>query len=88
MEDMHVYVNRPAGKADTALEDLGETLRALDYVSDVNPNPPGNVVAVSYEGGKEEREAIKRAVEEAGYEVSRLSVRSDFEEVDRKLWDI
>ena len=88
MEDMHVYVNKPAGKADAALQDLGETLRALDYVSDVNPNPPGNVVAVSYEGGKEEREAIKRAVEEAGYEVSRLSVRSDFEEVDRKLWDI
>lgn len=88
MEDVHVYVNRPAEKADTALEDLGETLRALDYVSDVDLNPPGNVVAVSYEGGKEKREAIKRAVEEAGYEVSRLSVRSDIEEVDRALWDI
>ena len=88
MEDVHVYVNRPAEKEDTALEDLGEALRALGYVSDVDLNPPGNVVAVSYEGGKEEREAIKRAVEEAGYEVSRLSVRSDIEEVDRALWDI
>lgn len=88
MEDVHVYVNRPAEKEDTALEDLGEALRALEHVSDVDLNPPGNVVAVSYQGGKEEREAIKRAVEEAGYEVSRLSVRTDLEEVDRGLWDI
>ena len=88
MEDVHVYVNRPAEKEDAALEDLGEALRALDYVSDVDLNPPGNVVAVSYEGGKEEREAIKRTVEEAGYEVSRLSVRSDIVEEDRGLWDI
>jgi copper chaperone CopZ len=88
VEDVHVYVNRPAEKADTALEDLGETLRALDYVSDVDLNPPGNVVAVSYEGGRAEREAIKRAVEEAGYGISRISVRSDFEEEERGLWDI
>jgi len=88
VEDVHVYVNRPAEKEDTALEDLGEALRALDYVTDVDLNPPGNVVAVSYEGGKDEREEIKRTVEEAGYEVSRLSVRSDLKEVDRGLWDI
>ena len=88
MKDVHVYVNSPAEKEDTALEDLGEALRTLGYVSDFDLNPPGNVVAVSYEGGKEEREAIKRTVEEAGYEVSRLSVRSDIEEVDRGLWDI
>jgi hypothetical protein len=47
------------------------------------------VVAVSYEGGRAEREAIKRAVEAAGYGVSRLSVRSNFEETQgRGLWDI
>lgn len=89
MEDVHVYVDRPAGKEDTNLEDLGETLRGLDYVSDVQVNASGNVVAVSYEGGKAAREAIERAVEEAGYGVSRLSVRSDFEEgQERGLWDI
>lgn len=88
MEDVHVFVDRPVGKEDTDLAELEEALRALDHVSDVDVNSPGNVVAVSYEGGKEEREAIKRAVEEAGYEVSRLSVRSDIEEVDRGLWDI
>jgi copper chaperone CopZ len=85
--DVHVYVNRPAGKEGTALEDIEKALRELDYVSDVDLNPPGNVVAVSFEGGKAEQEQIKRAVEEAGYEVSRLSVRSTFEE-EEKLWDI
>jgi hypothetical protein len=44
-------------------------------------------VAVSFEGGKTEQEAIERAVEEAGYEVSRLSVRTTFAE-ERNLWDI
>lgn len=87
MADVHVYVNRPAGKEGTTLEDLGEALRGLDHVSHVDVNPPGNVVAVSYEGGKTEQESIERTVKEAGYEVSRLSVRSDFEE-DRSLWDI
>jgi len=84
--DVHIYVSRPAEKEGTALEDLAQALRKLDYVSDVDVNSPGNVVAVSFEGGKAEQEAIKRAVEEAGYEVSRLSVRSTFE--DRNLWDI
>ncbi len=89
MEDVHVYVDRPAGKEDADLEDLGEALRGLDHVSAVDVNASGNVVAVSYEGGKAEREAITRAVEEAGYGVSRLSVRSDFEEGPRRgLWDI
>jgi copper chaperone CopZ len=88
VEDVHVYVERPPGKEGADLEDLGEALRALDHVSDVDVNPPGNVVAVSYEGGRTEREEIKRAVEEAGYGISRISVRSDFEEVDRGLWDI
>jgi hypothetical protein len=45
------------------------------------------VVAVSYEGGKAEQEEIERAVEEAGYEISRLSVRSTVKE-ERNLWDI
>ncbi len=87
MPDVHVYVNRPADEEGVTLEDLGETLRGLEHVTDVDVNAPGNVVAVSYEGGRAERDAIERAVEEAGYEVSRLSVRSTFEE-ERNLWDI
>ena len=80
MADVHVYVNRPAEKEGTALEDLEEAIKKLDHVSDVDVNPPGNVVAVSFEGGQAEQEAIERAVEEAGYEVSRISVRTTFSE--------
>ncbi len=80
MADVHVYINRPAEKEGTALEDLKEALEKLEYVSDVDVNSPGNVVAVSFEGGQKEREEIERTVEEAGYEISRLSVRTTFGE--------
>jgi copper chaperone CopZ len=86
--DVHVYVNRTAAKESMALEDIEEALSRLDYVSDVDTNPEGNVVAVTFQGGKAEQEEIKQAVEEAGYEVSRLSVRSTIADEDRKLWDI
>jgi copper chaperone CopZ len=85
--DVHVYVNRIAAKEGPALEDIEEALNKLDYVSDVEVNPVGNVVAVSFEGGKTEQEEIKQTIEEAGYEVSSLSVRSDIAE-ERNLWDI
>jgi copper chaperone CopZ len=87
MTDVHLYVNRPAGKKGTDLEDLEEALRKLDYVSEVDVNPPGNVVGVSFEGGQAQQEEIERAVEEAGYELSRISIRSTFPE-ERNLWDI
>jgi len=76
--DVHVYITRPADREGATLEDVDEALRKLDYVSDVDVSLPENVVAVSFEGGRAEQEEIKRAVEEAGYEVSRFSVRSTF----------
>jgi len=76
--DVHVYITRPEEKEGTTLEDIDEALRRLDYVSEVGVNLAENVVAVSFEGGRTEQEEIKRAVEGAGYEVSRLSVRSTF----------
>src|SRR5215204_2631041 len=85
--DVHVYVTRPAEKEGAALEDIAGVLRKLDYVSGVEASPTGNVVAVSFEGGKAEQEEIKRTVEETGYRVSRLSVRSTFPE-EGNLWDI
>jgi copper chaperone CopZ len=87
MADVHVYINRPADKEGTGLEDLEEALKNLDHVSDVDTSSPGNVVAVSFEGGRTEQEEIERTVEEAGYEVSRISIRSTFPE-ERNLWDI
>jgi copper chaperone CopZ len=85
--DVHVYINRPAAKEGTALEDIDEALRKLDFVSDVEVNAPGNVVAVSFEGGRTEQEKIKDTVERVGYGVSRLSLRSAVME-ERNLWDI
>ena len=52
MEDVHVYVDRPAGKEDSGLEDLGEALRGLDHVFEVQVDASSNVVAVSYEGAR------------------------------------
>ena len=88
MADVHVYVNRTAAKEGMALEDIEEALSKLDYVSDVVVRPVENLVAVTFEGGKAELEGIKQAVEDAGYEVSRLSVRSTIVDQDRNLWDI
>jgi copper chaperone CopZ len=85
--DVHVYVTRPAHKEGTTLEHIEAVLGKLDYVSGVEVSPTGNVVAVSFDGGKAEQEEIKRTVEETGYEVSRLSVRTTFAE-ERDLWDI
>ena len=87
MADVHVYVTRPVEKAGAALEEIEEELRKLDYVSGVEASLTGNVVAVSFEGGKAEQEEIKRTVEETGYRVSRLSVRSNFPK-EGNLWDI
>jgi copper chaperone CopZ len=87
MTDVHVYFNRPADKEDADLEVLRESLEKLEHVSEVSFDPSGNVVAVSFEGGEAEQEAIERAVEEAGYEVSRISLRSTFSE-GPNLWDI
>ena len=87
MADVHVYVTRPAAKEGATLEEIEEVLRKLDYVSGVEVSTPENVVAVSFEGGKAEQEEIKRTVEETGYKVSRLSVRSSFAE-EGNLWDI
>jgi copper chaperone CopZ len=85
--DVHIYVNRPAQEEGAALEDIEGVLRKLDYVSGVEVSSTENVVAVSFEGGKTEQEEIKRTVEETGYEVSRLSVRTTFTE-ERNIWDI
>lgn len=78
MPDIHVYVNRPAEQDVPALEGLEDVLKRLEHVSEARADPTGNVVAVSFEGGRAEQQEIERAIEEAGYEVSRLSVRSDF----------
>lgn len=78
MPDVHVYVNKPPGKETSGLEDLEDAVKKLDYVSEISVDPEGSVVAVSFEGDLEEREGIEHTIEEAGYEVQRLSVRTTF----------
>jgi copper chaperone CopZ len=85
--DVHVYVTRPAQNEGATLGDIEGVLSKLDYVSGVEVSPTESVVAVSFQGGKAEQEEIKRTVEETGYKVSRLSVRSTFPE-EGNLWDI
>jgi hypothetical protein len=76
--DVHIYVNKPPEKDVPTLKDLEDVVRRLDYVFEASVDPAGSVVAVSFEGGRNEREGIERAIEEAGYEVSRSSLRTTF----------
>ncbi len=79
MPDNHVYVTRPSEKdVLEAFEGLEDVVKRLEHVSDAKADPTGSVVTVTFEGGRAERQEIKRAMEEIGYKVSRLSVRSEF----------
>jgi copper chaperone CopZ len=76
--DVHIYVNRPPEKDAPVLKDLEDALRQMDQVYEAEADPTGNVVAVSFEGGQDEQQEIERTIEETGYEISRLSIRTDF----------
>jgi copper chaperone CopZ len=78
--EVHVYVNKPVGKDVPALEEVGDTVSELGCVSDVRADTSGSVIAVSFDGGRTEQEEIEHTIEESGYEIGRLSVRSDFPE--------
>jgi copper chaperone CopZ len=76
--EVHFYVSRvPEREGVPALGDVADDLRKLSNVSEVRANPSESVVAVSFEGGQDEQQEIERVIEEAGYEISRLSVRTD-----------
>ena len=78
MADIHVYVTRPSEKDARTFEELEEALQRLEHVSEAKVDLTASAVAVTFEGGRAEQQEIRRAVEETGYEVSRLSARSDF----------
>jgi len=76
--EIHFYVTRVPEREDVpALGDVADDLRKLSNVSEARANPSESVIAVSFEGGRDEQQEIERAIEETGYEVSRLSVRTD-----------
>jgi copper chaperone CopZ len=76
--DIHVYVTRPSEKDVSDFEGLEAVVKRLEHVSEAKADPTHSVVAVTFEGGRAEKQEIKRAIEEVGYKVSRLSVRSEF----------
>jgi hypothetical protein len=55
-----------------------DALRQLNHVSETKAYPTYSVVSVSFIGGWGEEAEIERVIEEAGYEISRLSVREGF----------
>ena len=78
MTEVHVYVNKPAGKDVPALEEVGDRVSGLDCVSELRADASHSVIVVSFDGGRAEQEEIEHTIENAGYEIGRLSVRSDF----------
>ena len=77
MPDIHFYVTKPPEKDVPAFEGLEDVVTRLEHVSEAKANPTTSVVAVTFEGGGAERQEIERVIKEAGYVVSRRSVRSD-----------
>jgi copper chaperone CopZ len=76
--DIHVYVTRPSEKDVPAFEGLEDVVKRLEHVSEAKANPTTRVVAVTFTGGRAEQREIERAIKDAGYEVSRRSVRTDY----------
>jgi copper chaperone CopZ len=77
MPDIHFYVTKPPEKDVPALESLEGVLQKLESVSEAKADPTTSVVAVTFAGGRAEQHEIERAIKQAGYAVSRRSVRSE-----------
>ena len=77
MPDIHFYVNKPPEKDVPPFESLEDVVKKLEHVSEAKANPTTSVVAVTFEGGRVEQREIESAIKQAGYVVSRRSVRSD-----------
>ena len=77
MPDIHFYVTKPPEKDVPALESLEGVLQKLESVSEAKADPTTSVVVVTFAGGRAEQHEIERAIKQAGYVVSRRSVRSE-----------
>jgi copper chaperone CopZ len=73
--DVMVWVTKPGDEEVQDLETLGEEVRGLDHISEVDVRVEGSVVHVSFEGGKAEQEEIEDAIRQVGYEISEVSLR-------------
>ena len=75
MPDVMLWVSKRDKENVPSLEDVGDEVRQLDYVSEVDVRTEGSVVHVSFEGGKAEQEQIESTIREAGYEIFKASHR-------------
>jgi hypothetical protein len=75
MPDVTVWVTKPKGVDVPGLETLGDEVRGLDYVSEVDVETEGSVLSVSFEGDEAEQEEIEHTVRKAGYEIFKVSHR-------------
>ncbi len=73
MPDLVVWVTKSGDKQAPGLEDVGQEVRNLDHVSEVEVSVVGSAIHVLFEGGKAEQEEIERAIREAGYEIFKIS---------------
>ena len=73
--DVMVWVTKRGDEDVPDLEALGEEVRRLDHVSEVDVRVEGSVVHVSFEGDKAEQEEIEGTIREAGYEIFKVSHR-------------
>ena len=79
MPDIHLYINQPPEEDVPAFEGLADVVKRLEHVSEAKANPTTSVVAVTFTGGRAAQQEIERAIKETGYEVSRRSVRTDYQ---------
>ena len=78
MPDIHLYINEPSEEEVPSFEGLEDVVKRLEHVSEAKANPTTRVVAVTFRGGRAEQQEIERTIKEAGYDVSRRSVRTDY----------
>jgi copper chaperone CopZ len=71
--DVVVWVTKPSDKDIPGLEVVGQEVKNLNHVSEVEASVTGSAIHVLFEGGKAEQEEIERIIREAGYEIFKVS---------------
>jgi copper chaperone CopZ len=66
-------VTKPSAKHVPGLEAVGQEVRNLNHVSEVEASVTGSAIHVSFEGGKAEQEEVEQVIQEAGYEIFKVS---------------
>ena len=70
-----VWVTKPGDQDVQDLKTLGEEVKGLDHVSEVDVRVEGSVVHISFEGGKAEQEENEDAIRQGGFETFKVSNR-------------